>query len=224
MKTFYEMIDEINQARAKIYFNLAELGPITGLSIRMLKYRMKDVKKRYENVPSLLSKVNREWQIHYSIIDEFQPKYNLHTKTIYTLNWKTFTTWSPKFSYDSDFHEVLLSEIKQHLENKIFMYSVEKDERGFNHIHFVSDAEKNELHKAIEKTLSSYSYNNMMKEFQIEVAPIQNKYCSIEYLRKAPVAIGIMEGDTPLGDIVPKNMPIVTRLKRTPIPSIIRPI
>ena len=40
-------INDINNGRAKIYYQLNQLEEITGLSTRTLKYRMKLVKEKY---------------------------------------------------------------------------------------------------------------------------------------------------------------------------------
>ncbi len=57
MKEKYnELLDKINCGRIKIHYKLNELVEITGLCNRSLKYRMKVVKEKYNNVPSLLQK------------------------------------------------------------------------------------------------------------------------------------------------------------------------
>ena len=68
LKDYYGALDTINDSRLKIHFNLTELMSITGLSIRTLKYRMKEVKKKYINIPSLLSKKRIECG-HFTVID-----------------------------------------------------------------------------------------------------------------------------------------------------------
>ncbi|HWB63168.1 MAG TPA: hypothetical protein VG603_06660, partial [Chitinophagales bacterium] len=68
MKNYEDLINEANNYRAKIYYNLTELQEKTGLCIRALKYRMKEVKQKYQNIPMLLHKKRHAWCIHESII------------------------------------------------------------------------------------------------------------------------------------------------------------
>lgn len=56
-----ETINNINKNRVKIFYQLNQLGEITGLSPRTLKYRMKLVSKKYADMPSLLMKNGRAW-------------------------------------------------------------------------------------------------------------------------------------------------------------------
>jgi len=191
MKEFNELINETNDTRLKVYFNLTELKNITGMSIRALKYRMLIVKKKYEGVPALLNMKNRTWKIHYTIVNEFEPKYNLKNKTIHTYNWTSMATWNPKNNYDTSYHIEFVNQIKTQLPYNVISYTVEVDGRGVNHTHLISDAETLELNKAVTSTLSKFIEDS--KEYRIQVEPILNKYSAVEYLRKAPLASGIIQ-------------------------------
>lgn len=190
MKKFYDLIDETNENRIKVYYCLSELEKITGMSPRALKYRMLEVKRKYCDVPSLLSKKDRKWQIHYTIVDEFKPKYNTKNRTIETFNLKSIATWNPKYNYDVKYHIELIKEIKQQLPKNILIYTVEVDSRGINHTHLVTDAETNELNKAVMTTLKKYILDK--NEIQVKVDIIINKFSTIEYIKKAPVVFGAL--------------------------------
>ena len=191
MKEYDELINQVNSSRVKIYYNLSELMDKTGLSIRALKYRMLDVKRKYENIPTLLSKKNHTWRIHYTIINEFDPKYRIKNRTAYNYNWTTTATWNPKYNYDIKYHLHLLNEVKSHLPGKVISYAIEQDLRGVNHTHLLTDADTQMLNTAITITLGKYYADP--KEWQIKLGPVLNKYSSVDYLKKAPLASGIIE-------------------------------
>jgi hypothetical protein len=183
-----ELLNEANEGRIKLYYNLAELETLTGMCSRALKYRMLDVKKKYKDVPMLLSKKYRQWYIHYTLVDEFKPKYKTKNRTVATYDLKTLATWNPKYNYDVKYHLQLIKEIKESLPAKLITYTVETDNRGYNHTHLVSDADVYEVHCAIEKTLNKYLLNK--GEIQFKIEPITNKYSTVEYIKKAPLAYG----------------------------------
>ena len=190
LKDYYGSLDTTNDKRLKLYFNLTELMSITGLSIRTLKYRMAIVKKKYINIPSLLSKKRIEWQIHYSLIKEFMPKYNIKTKTLHNYNWESTATWNPQYNYDVEYHTEIVNQIKAQLPNNILSYAVETDSRGINHTHVISDAQKHELYKAVSSTILKFIENP--KECQIYCETIHNKYSAVEYIKKAPLKNGVL--------------------------------
>lgn len=190
MKEFNTLINKTNDNRIKVYYNLSELERLTGLSIRALKYRMLDVKKKYNGVPSLLSKKNREWQIHYTIVDEFNPKYKTKNRNVETYDLQSMATWNPKFNYDVKYHLELIKEIKSQLPKNIISYAVELDKREINHTHIVSDADVYSLNAAINNTIRKYLLND--NEIQILVEPIRNKHETVEYIKKAPKISGTL--------------------------------
>ena len=110
-----EIINQINSGRAKIYYQLNQLEGLTGMSTRSLKYRMKEVKVKYSGVSHLLHRNGRAWEIHYTLIDEFLPKYNKKQTTIDNHKWETLLTWNTKDSYDIKYHIQLIHEVKQKL-------------------------------------------------------------------------------------------------------------
>ncbi len=191
MKEFNRLINQTNETRVKIHYTLAELESLTGMSLRALKYRMLEVKEKYKEVPSLLSKKYRKWQIHYTIVDEFKPKYNTKNRTIETFDLKSIATWNPKYNYDVKYHLQLIKEIKEQLPQNVLTYTVEVDARGINHSHIVTDAETFILNNAINTTLRKYLLDK--SDVQIKVEPIKNKFSTVEYIKKAPIIYGILK-------------------------------
>ncbi|UAY52746.1 hypothetical protein [Ferruginibacter albus] len=185
-----ELIDECNRKRAKIYYNLTQLIEITGLSPRMLKYRMKENIVKYKNIPSLLYKSGKQWRIHASIIKDFLPKRRRKKNSILTYEWKTFATWILKDNYTADYHLELIQQIQQLIQPFKIHFTIEKSKRGIFHVHFLSDVDKSSLIVAIKQILEKYLTKN---EYRVEVNEINNKYSALHYIRKAPVDIIIKE-------------------------------
>ncbi len=190
MKEFNKLINQTNESRIKVFYNLAELEKLTGLSTRALKYRMLEVKEKYKDVPMLLSKKFREWHIHYTIVDEFKPKYNIKGSTgIFDL--KTIATWNPKYNYDVKYHLQLIKEIKEQLPTNLITYTVELDSRGYNHTHLVTNADLHQVHIAINTILNKYLLGK--SEIQFDIDHINNKFGTVEYIKKAPIVSGTLK-------------------------------
>lgn len=190
MKEFNERINETNKGRIKHYYNLSQLEEITGLKPRALKYRMLDVKEKYNDVPNLVKKVGREWRLHYTIVNEFMPKYNCSTKTIYNHNWQSFTTWNPQSNYSIDYHKQLILEIKEQLPNNSIAYTIEQDQRGNNHVHMITDAPESIVRDLVETTISQYL--DIRFDCVTQTSKLNNKYSAIEYIKKAPQNSGVL--------------------------------
>jgi hypothetical protein len=184
------VINEINKSRIKVYYNLNELIPITGLKTRALKYRMLKVKESYINKPFLLFKKGRSWKIHYTLIIQFMPKYTPTTKTIYNENWTSTSTWNTKNNYTVDYHEQIVYEIKALLPQYKIAYTVESDGRGVHHTHIMSTANTNDLAYVVELVLSQYL--DLKHECHVQTNKINNKYSLFEYLRKASLCGAIL--------------------------------
>ena len=183
------LINESNKGRSNIYYQLNQLNNITGLSTRMLKYKMNKVKEQYANVPSLLMKDGRKWKIHISLINLFMPVKNRKTYAETNYKWKSFTTWSPQHNYDKDYHIELINQVKKELPNSIIKYAIELNSKGFNHVHFVSDTSADIMKKAVEKVVFAYL---TWSEVSLEVKDIINQYSSVSYTNKAPVIAGVI--------------------------------
>jgi hypothetical protein len=172
-----------------IYYQLKQLEQVTGLSKRMLQYKMPKVEKKYKGNTELLNKKGRSWRIHFSIVNEFMPINKRKNNPISNDDWKCFVTWNPHKNYDIDYHYELIKEIKEQLpENKI-KYAIEHDNRGNNHTHFIIDASTNKTKRIVESVINKYF---SWYEIIYQVADINNKFSSMRYLTKAPIKSGIL--------------------------------
>jgi NAD-specific glutamate dehydrogenase len=190
MKEEYnKLINDGNKNRNNIYYQLNQLTAITGLSPRMLKYKMLKVKEKYAGVTKLLKKEGKRWFIHPSIIVEFLPVNNRKNNIDNYSNWSSFVTWNPFKNYDADYHIELIKEIKSELPNSTIKYTIELDKRGFNHVHFISDASTIKTKEIVEKVILKYF---SWFEVSYQVTEINNKFTSNEYLQKSPVRNGIL--------------------------------
>ncbi|MDB5228908.1 MAG: hypothetical protein JWN78_3101 [Bacteroidota bacterium] len=191
-----ELLDKLNSGKMKKFFKLNQLKEITGLQDRALKYRMLYVKNKYIDIPSRLKKLGRSWQIHYSIVYEFFPKRKRIETTVYTYPWANIVSWNPENNYDAAYHEELIQQIKKQLPNNKILYAIELDSRQVKHVHFITDAQKVDLDKAVNDTLDLFMShkiaNKVRKEYKLEINKIYHKYNVVDYLRKAPVASGII--------------------------------
>ncbi len=160
------------------------------MSLRSLKYRMKEVKIKYNDIPMLLHKVGKYWQIHYTIVEEFKPKYTMSYTKLFDHHWTSFCTWNPKFNYDIDYHVELVYEIKKEAPNNSFAYVIEQDNRNFNHTHLISDLPKEKLDEIVLRVLSTYIENP--KEIQIKTEKINNRHNVVTYLLKTANKSGII--------------------------------
>lgn len=183
MKEKYnELLEKINSGRIKIYYKLNELETITGLCSRSLKYRMKVVKEKYNNVPSLLTKKGREWKIHYTIVDDFMPKYNKSQTTIFNHPWETLVTWNMKNNYEVKYHIELIEKVKEKLPTANIAYVIEHDGRGYNHIHAIIDENKDEVQIIVGEVLNTFLDKS---DFRAQIEKINNKGSVANYLIKS---------------------------------------
>lgn len=188
MKDYKEIINKCNDDN-KTYYQLNQLINLTGLSKRMLDYKMRKAEIKYINKSNLLYKNGRSWRIHFSIINDFMPKNKRKSNPISNDDWKCFVTWNPHKNYDVDYHYVLIKEIKQQLPKHKIKYAIELDKRGNNHTHFIIDAPTNKTKKIVESVISKYF---SWYEIIYQVADINNKFSSMRYLTKAPIKSGIL--------------------------------
>jgi hypothetical protein len=183
-----KLVNDSNKNRINIYYQLNQLTTITGLSNRMLKYKMLKVKEKYEGITNLLKKEGRCWLIHASIVSEFMPINKRRSKE--TIDWLSFVTWNPFQNYDVDYHVELIKEIKLKLPDSTLKYTIELDRRGYNHVHFISDADYSKTKKVVDEVVMKY-----FKWFEVtyQVTEIKNKFRSENYLQKAPVRNGVLK-------------------------------
>lgn len=62
--------------KIKTYYTSMEVMELFEISERTLRYRLLELKKKFENRPKILYKENKKWRIHNSIIEQFAPKRN----------------------------------------------------------------------------------------------------------------------------------------------------
>jgi hypothetical protein len=177
-----ETINNINKNRVKIFYQLNQLGEITGLSPRTLKYRMKLVSKKYADMPSLLIKNGRAWQIHYTIIDEFMPIYTKSQTTLSNHKWETFVTWNTKDNYDVKYHIQLITEVKEKLPSCNIAYVIETDQRGYNHLHALADSLNDEVKEAVSDVMGKYVNKG---DYRLQIEKINNRTSVTSYLKKS---------------------------------------
>lgn len=176
------ILEAISKSSVKIYYSLKSLEKITSLSTRSLKYRMKLIKKKYEGKEFYLSKKGKQWNIHYTLINEFLPKYKGKRENIYVENWITEFSWNFKFNYSIDYHKKLIDLVKDELKQFKIGYCLEKDKRGYYHIHGMTNATRDIVLEKVISVLNRYLSNN---EFILNVDEIRNKYCYVEYMKKS---------------------------------------
>lgn len=177
-----EIINNINSSRIKIYYQLNQLEEITGLSPRTLKYRMKLVSEKYANIPNLLKRNGRAWQIHYTIIDEFMPIYTKSQTTLSNHKWETLVTWNMKDDYDVKYHTQLINEVKEKLPSCNIAYVIEMDGRNFNHVHALADGYNDEVTNAVSEVLEKYINKS---DYRFQVEKINNRSSVTNYLKKS---------------------------------------
>ncbi|MDA7803895.1 hypothetical protein N8987_04900 [Crocinitomix sp.] len=151
---------------------------------------MLTVKKKYKDVPTLVNKKGREWRIHYTVIHEFMPKYNTKTKTLYNHDWNTFTTWNFARNYTIDYHKQIIFEIKERLPSNTIAYTVEKDKRGNNHVHMITDAAESNVRELVEFIISRYL--DIRFDCVSQTSTLKNKYSVVEYIKKASQESGVL--------------------------------
>lgn len=139
--------------KEKEYFNLTEVMEMVDLKPRMVKYRMLYVKKKYKNSKELLFKGNKSWNIHKSIIFEFDRQ--RITKKEEENKYRTFVTVSPWGDYDGqsmvEVAKDIHSELSKTHENIHLHYFVERGLKGeLYHLHFVTNLSMN-YRKALDR-------------------------------------------------------------------------
>jgi hypothetical protein len=151
---------------------------------------MVEVKEKYKDIPMLLHKKGKYWQIHYTLTELFLPKYTMTYSKLFDHHWTSLCTWNPKNNYDVDYHVELVHEIKKEAPHNSFAYVVEQDKSEKNHTHLISDLPKDALHEIVTKVL--YTYIENPKEIQIKTEKINNRHNVVTYLMKTAFKSGII--------------------------------
>lgn len=165
--------------RAK-YYTLNQLKNEVDLKERALKYRMLYVKKKYKNRNDLLFKSGRCWNIHHSIIFEFDRK--LMKKRGNELQNQTLVSISPDGNYSV---ESLIEVVKEtflqltHIKKDLrIRYYIENGEKGnIPHIHFIVNLSMD--YKSLIRRASQFYINS-----NIDVRPVYLERNLICYLEK----------------------------------------
>lgn len=184
-----KLINESNDNRAPIYYRLNQLPNITGLGERMLKYRMSKLKVKYANVPVLLNKVGRSWNIHSSLVEQFMPV-RMHKKaSTSNYRWETLCSWNTVNSYDIPYHIELIRQVNEKISPARIKYAIEQDGRGIYHTHFVTDAKRQVTFTAVQEVLNLYLDK---AEFKTDINKINNRFSITQYISKGSLANGIL--------------------------------
>ncbi len=62
--------------KIKTYYSTSDIMELYEISERTIRYRLLELKEKYKGRPNILSKNNKKWRIHNSIIEHFAPKRN----------------------------------------------------------------------------------------------------------------------------------------------------
>jgi hypothetical protein len=186
---FNKLINSTNSKRINIYYQLNQLTKITGLSPRMLKYKMVKIKEKYSGVTNLLEKDGKKWKIHYSIVNEFMPVNKRKSYSENNYNWQSFVSWNPFENYDTAYHQELIYQIKNEMPDNYIKYTIELDGRGYNHVHFITDGKLAEVKTIVENVIFKYF---SWAEISFEASTIINKFSSVGYANKAPIITEII--------------------------------
>ncbi|MBN4052343.1 hypothetical protein JYT59_01175 [Sphingobacteriaceae bacterium AH-315-L07] len=179
--------------KKKEYYSLIELETktIVDLKKRALLYRMEYVKEKYKNNNKLLFKSKGKWNIHESIVFEFDRLRRL--KKDDRFDYQSLVTISPDGNYCKDaLFEVIkdvyiqLEHIKEDLK---IQYFIEQGEMGLKyHIHFIVNLSY-PYKNVISRASQHYIANN------IDVRPVYLERNLIKYLRKEVKAQGYLTSD-----------------------------
>lgn len=180
--SFDKQLEEyFSNKKQRKYYTYNDIINITGISERTFRYRIKQLKNKYKNVPSVLIKKNRKWKIHYTLVEEFMPKYKPRTITISNYDWKSFITWCMVDNYKKDYHQQLINEVVREFPDNTFYYCIEKTKKGVNHVHMVTNATKSELITEVNKILSNYLSKYA---YRLEVEELMKKSQAVRYINK----------------------------------------
>lgn len=174
LQMFYE------NHKQKKYYTTSEVMLKTGICLRTLRYRISKLKIKYKNIPTLLYKKDERWYIHRQILHEFVPKIR-RSKTLFNQNWKTFITWIMLDGYDDEYHIQLTKEIKQAFPMGNFDFVIEKTKKGMNHVHMVSDLERNDITPKVKKIVHNYIPE---REYRLQIETIRCAALTRNYMNK----------------------------------------
>ena len=164
------------------YYKLNQLKNEVDLKERAIKYRMLYVKKKYQHRKKLLFKSGRHWNIHESILFEFDRK--KQTKDDSELETQSMVTISPNGNYSENALKEVIKDTHnrlKHLRDDLSIrYYIEQGEKGkLNHIHFIvnlSTSFKTAIMRACKNLIESnidirevYLERNLIKYLEKEI-------------------------------------------------------
>lgn len=165
----------------KEYYNLKELKEFVDLKDRQLKYRVKEVAKKYKNQSDKISRGKRSWRIHKSIIFEFDRKRLSNAER--EMMKHSLVTINPDGNYDIDYNKELLGKLIQDLikvspVDLVVEYFIEQGEWGDKyHIHFVTNL-KPSFSRLIQRHANYYTKTNC------DVRCVYEEWQLYDYLQK----------------------------------------
>lgn len=181
-------IEKFYKKRKPITYNKNEIKEIAGISLRTYKYRIKELKQKYEGIPNLFEMKKNEWRVHQDLIHHFFRKTKKKKVTsVYQINWKTFITWVPGDNFSEDYHSHLIKKVIDAFPGGLFLPVIEKTEAGVNHVHMICDLD--------EVTIGGNKINKLLKDYwewwecRIEVEPIEDIVKAVNYTLKDKMAV-----------------------------------
>lgn len=170
------------------YYNLNQLKQIVDLKDRALKYRMNKVKVKYNNRKELLFKTGRNWNIHESIIFEFDRKKK--SKKDDEFHNQSFVSVSPDGNYSKEVLVEVIKEIHNQLKHlrediKIRYYIENGLKSNLPHLHFIVNL-SNRYEYVIRRASKYYVKSN------VDIRPVYIERRLISYLEKEVREKGVL--------------------------------
>jgi len=178
---------KIKEMQFKEYYSLKELEDVVDIKKRQLKYRMIKVKKKYAGNNKKLYRGKKQWNIHKSILFEFERKKISKEARIYKSN--TLVTIQPDGNYDVAYNYQLLVDLIKDLSEATGIpitcnYYIEQGERGQKfHTHFTTN-----LTDKFSRLI--FRHANFYTRCNVDVRPIHEEWQLLDYLQKEIVAQG----------------------------------
>lgn len=185
---FNKLIKQLNQRKYNRWYNLKDLVELKAISYKSLKNMVGEIYRKYEP-QGTIKKIGRSYSIHYSILDAFKLKQPRVT-TIYSHEWKSNISWTTREFYDKEYHEYLISVLKNKTKGVNYFFAIELDSHNRNHVHILADAEPNELRSTIYQLMEFYIGNKNYYKYYCE--PVYNTGSSVDYLIKNPQEINLI--------------------------------
>lgn len=167
-------------------YSSMEVKELTDISLRTLRYRIKEVHELVGKIDNIFYQKNDDWVIHQSMVHHFLRKTKRKkVANVYQIDWKTFVTWIPEINYSKEYHSQIIRLIMDIFPNNLFLPVIETTEKGINHVHILSDLDERTLIKSVKKVMTNYW---TFWECRIDVEPIRDKILSVNYILKDKMA------------------------------------